>query len=58
MHELMKNINTLKILGVVSSVLGLVLPLLDQYLDEQKTREIAREEAQKVLAESNEEESE
>lgn len=57
-YELMKKINTLKILSVVSSILGLVLPLLDQYLDEQKTREIAREEAQKVLAESNEEESE
>ena len=54
----MKKNNTLKILGVVSSILGLVLPLLDQYLDEQKNREIAREEAQKVLAESNEEESE
>ena len=54
----MKNNNTLKILGVVSSILGLVLPLLDQYLDEQKTREIAREEAKKVLAEPNEEESE
>ena len=54
----MKKNNTLKILGAVSSILGLVLPLLDQYLEEQKTREIAREEAQKVLAESNEEESE
>ena len=54
----MKKNNTLKLLGVVSSILGLVLPLLDQYLDAQKTREIAREEAQKVLAESTEEESE
>lgn len=50
--------NTLKILGIVSSILGLALPMLDDYLDEQKTREIAREEARKVLTESNEEESE
>ncbi len=54
----MKKINTLKILGLVSSVLGIFLPILEDYLTEQKTREIAREEAQKVLAESNEEESE
>ena len=54
----MKKNNTLKILGVLSSIPGLVLPSLDHYLDEQKTREIAREDAQKVLAESNEEESE
>lgn len=53
----MKNTNTLKILGIVSSVFGAVLPILDNYLDEKKTREIAREEAQKVLAESQEEES-
>lgn len=50
--------NTLKILGIVSSILGLALPMLDDYLDEQKTREIAREEARKVLTGSNEEESE
>lgn len=53
----MKNTNTLKILGIVSSILGAALPILDNYLDEKKTREIAREEAQKVLAESQEEES-
>lgn len=54
----MKQRSVLKILGAVSSILGLILPLLDQYLDEQKTREIAREEARKVLTEANEEESE
>lgn len=54
----MKKINTLKMLGLVSSVLGIFLPILEDYLTEQKTREIAREEAEKVLAESNEEESE
>lgn len=54
----MKHMNVLKILGVASTILGMVLPMLDDYLNEQKTREIAREEAQKVLAESNEEESE
>ena len=45
----MKKVNTLKILGVVSSILGLVLPLLDQSLDAQKTKAIAREEAQKII---------
>lgn len=54
----MKQINLLKVLGIVSSILGMALPMLDDYLTEQKTRQIAREEAQKVLAESNEEESE
>lgn len=53
----MKNTNTLKILGIFSAIAGSVLPLLNDYLDEKKTREIAREEAQKVLAESQEEES-
>lgn len=54
----MKSTNWLKVLGVVSSILGVALPMLEDYLTEQKTRQIAREEAQKVLAESNEEESE
>ena len=54
----MKKNNLLKILGMVSSLLGLVLPVLDDYLNEQQTREIAREEVQKALAKSNEEESE
>ncbi len=50
--------NTLKILGILSSLLGLALPILEDYLDEHKTREIAREEALKVLAERDTEESE
>lgn len=51
------NNHLLKILGIVSSIAGLVLPMLDDYLNEQKTREIAREEVQKVLTETASEES-
>lgn len=52
------NNHVIKILGIVSSIAGLLLPMLDDYLTEQKTREIAREEAQRVLAETTSEESE
>lgn len=53
----MKNCNVLKILGIVSSILGMALPLLDDYLDEKNTRAIVQDEVQKALAQSSEEES-
>lgn len=51
----MNNKNILKILGVVSSLAGLLLPLLDDYLAENRTREIVREELQAMKEESTNE---